>query len=140
MKTIFTIFLSFFLAKGCSDTSDIDNAVIEYQALSRGFYKTIKIENKNVSVVNARDEKPTELTLTKQDWKELVEAFREINLENMKNLKAPTSKRLYDGAAHANITISLEGKTYTTDGFDHGYPPVEIENFINKLVLLTIKE
>lgn len=140
MKTIFTIFLSFFLAKGCSDTSDIDNAIIEYQAISRGFYKIIKIEDKKVTVVNNRDEKPFELNLSKEDWKELVEAFREINLDNMKNLKAPTAKRLYDGAAHANISIKLEDKTYTTDGFDHGYPPVEIENFINKLVLLTIKE
>lgn len=140
MKTIFTIFLLFFLTKGCSDSSDIDNAIIEYQAISRGFYKVIKIEEKKVTVINSRNEKPFELNLSKKDWKELVDAFREINLDNMKNLKAPTSKRLYDGAAHANITINLEGKTYTTNGFDHGYPPIEIENFINKLVLLTIKE
>ena len=70
----------------------------------------------------------------------MVDAFKEINLEGMASLKAPTDKRLYDGAAHANISITLKGKTYTTEGFDHGYPPIEIENLINKLVFLTIKE
>ena len=56
-------------------------------------------------------------------------------VENFLSLTHPVTSN----KAFAKI-INLEGKTYTTDGFDHGYPPVEIENFINKLVLLTIKE
>ncbi|HQX02758.1 MAG TPA: hypothetical protein P5335_11040 [Flavobacterium sp.] len=141
MKTIITIFLTVFLAKSCAnENGDIDKAVVEYEATSRGFYKNIKIEDKKLFVINNRNEKPVEVSLSKKEWNELVDAFKEINLEEMKNLKAPTDKRLYDGAAHANITIILDGKTYTTDGFDHGYPPSQIENFISKLIFLTIKE
>jgi hypothetical protein len=139
MKTIFTIFLTLFLAKSCSN-EEFDNAIVDYEANSRGFYKKIKIEDKKLYVMNERKGKSTEVSLSKKEWNELVEAFKEINLEGMDNLKAPTDKRLYDGAAHANISITLKGKTYTTEGFDHGYPPIEIENLINKLIFLTIKE
>jgi hypothetical protein len=139
MKTIFTIFLTLFLAKSCSN-EEFDNAIVDYEANSRGFYKKIKIEDKKLYVMNERKGESTEVSLSKKEWNELVEAFKEINLEGMDNLKAPTDKRLYDGAAHANISITLKGKTYTTEGFDHGYPPIEIENLINKLIFLTIKE
>jgi len=139
MKTIFTIFLTLFLAKSCSN-EEFDNAIVDYEANSRGFYKKIKIEDKKLYVMNERKGESTEVSLSKKEWNELVEAFKEINLEGMNNLKAPTDKRLYDGAAHANISITLKGKTYTTEGFDHGYPPIEIENLINKLIFLTIKE
>lgn len=139
MKTIFTIFLTLFLAKSCSN-EEFDNAIVDYEANSRGFYKKIKIEDKKLYVMNERKGEATEVSLSKKEWNELVEAFKEINLEGMNNLKAPTDKRLYDGAAHANISITLKGKTYTTEGFDHGYPPIEIENLINKLIFLTIKE
>lgn len=139
MKTIFTIFLTLFLAKSCSN-EEFDNAIVDYEANSRGFYKKIKIEDKKLYVMNERKGEVTEVSLSKKEWNELVEAFKEINLEGMDNLKAPTDKRLYDGAAHANISITLKGKTYTTEGFDHGYPPIEIENLINKLIFLTIKE
>jgi len=139
MKTIFTIFLMLFLSKSCSN-EEFDNAIVDYEANSRGFYKKIKIEDKKLYVMNERKGESTEVSLSKKEWNELVEAFKEINLEGMDNLKAPTDKRLYDGAAHANISITLKGKTYTTEGFDHGYPPIEIENLINKLIFLTIKE
>lgn len=139
MKTIFTIFLTLFLTKGCSN-EEFDTAIVDYEATSRGFYKKIKIEDKKLYVVNDRNEKPTEVALSKKEWNDLVDAFKEINLDGMANLKAPTDKRLYDGAAHANISITVKGKTYTTSGFDHGYPPIEIENLVNKLIFLTIKE
>ncbi len=139
MKTIFTIFLTLFLAKSCTN-DEFDTAIVNYEASSRGFYKKIKIEDKKLYVTNERDGEPTEVSLSKKEWNELVDAFKEINLEGMASLKAPTDKRLYDGAAHANISITLKGKTYTTEGFDHGYPPIEIENLINKLIFLTIKE
>lgn len=139
MKTIFTIFLTLILSKSCSN-DEFDAVIVNYEASTRGFYKSIKIEDKKLFVINERDGDSTEVSLSKKEWNELVEAFKEINLEGMATLKAPTEKRLYDGAPHANISITVKGKTYTTEGFDHGYPPIEIENLINKLIFLTIKE
>ena len=74
------------------------------------------------------------------EWKELVVAFKEIKLDEMKSMKAPTTKRTFDAALHANIAITVKGQTYTTPGFDHDYPPKGIEKFVNKLVSLTFVE
>ncbi|WP_333693581.1 hypothetical protein [Flavobacterium sp.] len=141
MKTIFTIFLSLVLAKGCGEEANaIDSAVVEYEALSRGFYKTIKIENKKLYVVKSRNDKPHEVSLSAKQWNSLVELFKEINLDELSNLKAPTEKRMYDGAAHARFAVTLDGKNYSTQSFDHGHPPVAIEKFVNKLTELSFKE
>ena len=40
----------------------------------------------------------------------------------MGQMKAPTDKRTYDGALHANLMITLNAETYSTPGFDHQYP------------------
>ena len=79
-------------------------------------------------------------TITEKEWKELVETFKDIKLDEMAKMKAPTDKRTYDGAMHANVTITINGKTYTTPGFDHQYPPKGIQKFINKIVSLTFVE
>jgi len=62
-----------------------------------------------------------------------------VDLAKVKDLKWPTEKRFYDGAAHANVTFISNEVEYTANGFDHGYPPVEIEKLVNKIVKLTEK-
>jgi tripartite-type tricarboxylate transporter receptor subunit TctC len=39
-----------------------------------------------------------------------------------------------DGAAIANLKITKQGKTFESQSFDHGYPPVEIEKVVNKML------
>ena len=141
MKTIFTIFLSVFLAKGCSGQNGaIEQASVVYEAFSRGFFKSVIIENNKVFTINERDGERQEVSLSDKEWKELADAFKEIKLDQMAQMKAPTDKRTYDGALHANVTITLNGETFTTPGFDHKFPPKGIEKFINKLVSLTFVE
>jgi len=88
---------------------------------------SVWVENKKVWVLKGRNEKPYEVALTTQEMKELENIFSELNLEKVPSLKAPTSKRLYDGAAIANLAISDGGKAYISKSFDHGYPPKDIE-------------
>ena len=141
MKTIFTIFLSVFLAKGCTgQNGDIEQATVVYEAFSRGFFKSVIIENKKMYTINEREGERQEVTLSEKEWEELADAFKEIKLDQMAQMKAPTDKRTYDGALHANVTITLNGETFTTPGFDHQFPPKGIEKFINKLVSLTFVE
>ena len=66
----------------------------------------------------------------------MVKYFQKINLEEIPNLKDPTQKRFYDGAAIADLKIRFEDKNYETTQFDHGFPPKEIEEFVNKIVSL----
>jgi hypothetical protein len=60
----------------------------------------------------------------------LLSEFNKVDLENLPNLKPPTQKRLYDGAAIAELKITFKGKTFETKSFDHGNPPMEIQKVV----------
>lgn len=109
-------------------------ATIEYQAITRGNYLNIQIQNETLSIVRKRDEKAKDYKLAKEDWKELADLFMKVDLDKLEEYKAPTEKRFYDGAAMANVRIVYEGKVYQSQTFDHDAPPVEIEAFVNKIV------
>jgi hypothetical protein len=66
----------------------------------------------------------------------LIALFEKTNLEAFPDLKDPTQKRFYDGAAIAGLKVRYQDKNYETKNFDHGNPPVEIENLVNKIVAL----
>jgi hypothetical protein len=115
--------------------------VIKYEANSRGFAFAIKVENQILYVSRVRDFKDYEqkINISETDWKEIVSLTKEIELDKVKDLKWPTEKRYYDGAAHANIIFISEGVEYPANGFDHGFPPVEIEKLVNTILKLTEK-
>lgn len=143
MKILSFLFLSIFLAKGCDSEQkqDIATAIVEYEANTRGFYQKITIQKQQITV--SRDRKganPKTEKISDADWKQLIAEFQEINLDDLPNLKAPTEKRFYDGAAIGNLKVTYKDKLYETNGFDHGVPPVEIERFVNKILSLVKKE
>ena len=132
------------MAKGCSQEAknDIANAKIVYTANTRGFYQKITIQNQEISVSSKREsgDKGVTSKISDTDWKELVGYFEKIELDSLSTYKDPTQKRVYDGAAIAELIINFQDKEYQTKNFDHGYPPVEIEKFVNKLVSLVKEE
>ncbi|MFQ3174815.1 MAG: hypothetical protein ACI9WT_000121 [Flavobacterium sp.] len=140
MKILSLLFLTLFLGKGCSDhqKQDIDTAVIEYVANTRGYYQKITVEKQTVTVSSDRNgkEKTVPTKISDADWKELVNCFKTIELDSLAKLKAPTEKRFYDGAAIANLKITYKDKAYETTGFDHGFPPKEIKKFVKKITSL----
>ncbi|HSD15428.1 MAG TPA: hypothetical protein VLB74_12325 [Flavobacterium sp.] len=111
---------------------------MEYEANSRGFFLFVRVENHNLYISRNRDAKKLlEATpISDADWKELETLAKTVNLEKVKDMKGPTEKRFYDGAAHANITFQVDRNRYETNGFDHGDPPVEIEKLVNKILAL----
>ena len=140
MKTITMIFLTIFLAKGCSNEAqnDIANATLQYTATTRGFFQKIVIINQKATISRDRngEKSPQEITISDKDWKEIIGYFQKIDLEKLPTLKDPTQKRFYDGAAIANLKIRYQDKNYETTDFDHGFPPAAIENLVNKIVSL----
>lgn len=144
MKVFTLLVLTIFMAKGCSQEAknDIANAKIVYTANTRGFYQKITIQNQEISVSSERDSSDKGVTskISDADWKELVGYFEKIQLDSLSTYKDPTQKRVYDGAAIAELIINYKEKEYQTKNFDHGYPPVEIEKFVNKLVSLVKEE
>lgn len=137
MKLLSLLLLTLFLGKGCdsSDNQDINSAVIEYVANTRGFYQKITINKQMVTVSNDRSgkEKVIPVKISNADWKTLIKLFDDVSLEEIKDLKSPTEKRFYDGAAIANLKITYKDVVYETKGFDHGFPPVEIKKLVTKI-------
>lgn len=143
MKLVSLLFLTIFLGKGCDSEQkqDIETALIEYSANTRGFYQKIVIQKQMIAVSHERNnaDNPKAEKIADADWKILIAAFQEVTLETLQNLKAPTEKRFYDGAAIGELKVTYKGKTYQTSGFDHGTPPAEIEQLVNKILSL-VKE
>ena len=111
---------------------------IYYDATSRGFFLALKVENQTLYLSKDRDfkEYSEEISISDADWKEISTLASAVELEKVKDLKWPTEKRYYDGAAHANITFESKGVKYPANGFDHGYPPAEVEKLVNKIIQL----
>ncbi len=137
MKLLSLILLTVVLSRGCSEDQKqtMETATIEYTAITRGFSQKIVINNKNYTLNRTRLGKDTlvQKTISDKDWNDLVKAFQDINLDELKNLKSPTEKRFYDGAAIANLKIIYKDKTYESNSFDHGFPPLEIEKIVTKI-------
>ena len=111
---------------------------IQYEANTRGFYNKLVLKNATISSTNDRDgkENPIVQKVTDVDWSALNDEINIVDLENLPNLKAPTEKRFYDGAAIANLKIIYKGNTYQTTDFDHGFPPMEIKRVVEIVNLL----
>ncbi len=113
-----------------------------YVANTRGFYQKITIQDKLVVISNERDaaDKGESVRISENDWNELQNYFQMSMLDNLSTYKDPTQKRFYDGAPIAYLVIYSNGKEYQTKDFDHGFPPVEIEKLVNKIVSFGKKE
>ena len=122
-------------------TMQVDVPVIKYEANSRGLAFAVKVENQILYVSRVRGFKDYEekIKISDVDWNEMVTLIKAVDLAKVKGFKWPTEKRFYDGAAHANITFISGGVEYPASGFDHGFPPVEIEKLVNKILKLTEK-
>jgi hypothetical protein len=136
MKKSIVLLLSILVFAGCAGQKrSVQNETkMEYKAYSRGFYQEITIEKQLVFVAKSRGEKPVIFKIPIADWNNLNSAIQELDLDSLSQLKAPTEKRLFDGAAIANLKITKQGKTFESQSFDHGYPPVEIEKVVNKIL------
>ena len=144
MKFLISILLVVIAPKECNNkntttTTLIDskqnNITITYQALSRGSFEEISVSNDTFTICNDRDRKLIKsYKCTTKDWNECLELLSQIKINNLPNIKAPTSMRLYDGAAHATLTIKDKTKEVQSNSFDHGYPPEEIKMLVEKLL------
>ena len=144
MKRFLILFTVTLLHFACSETKSvvIENVpTIYYEASSRGYFLSLKVENKMIYIYKDRNSKEysDKLVLSEQDWSEISTLAKGVDLEKVKDLKWPTEKRYYDGAAHANIIFESKGVNYPANGFDHGFPPLEIEKLVTKITKLAEK-
>lgn len=139
MKKLFTFILSLVLLSSCGPkmTQEVKESTITYQALSRGFYLNVEIKGNKMTIIRERQSLGKDYVLSNADFKEVSRLYQKVTLMELKDYKAPSEKRFYDGAAIGSLTVNYQGKIYNSQGFDHGNPPVEIAEFINKIVSFT---
>ena len=123
---------------GVGTSFEMKDIEIQYEANTRGFYNKLVLKNATISSTNDRDgkENPIVQNVSEVDWNALIQELNKVDLENLPNLKAPTEKRFYDGAAIANLKITYKGKIYQSSDFDHGFPPMQIKRVVEIVNLL----
>jgi hypothetical protein len=125
-----------------SEKSNSERLQLKYTANSRGFFQEIKIENHEVFISNdrnaANDQNP--IKIADNDWQQITEMASSLDLEGLPDLKAPTEKRFYDGAAIGSLSVTKNEKTYNSSSFDNGYPPKQIEDLVKKITSYAVKE
>ena len=156
MKLLFSLLALILINKECenknssseSNKTEIVNSdksndqqkeyTIEYSAISRGIFKEITINNSSITVKKDRNTNPVTKKCSNEIWSKLTHILDEVDLKMLPELEAPTQKRLYDGAAHATLKVIVDGETYTTSSFDHGFPPEEIKDLCDKLIEISV--
>lgn len=110
-----------------------------YEASSRGFYEITEVTKDSILFSNDRNLKEVKVfPCNANDWNELIELSKEIDVKSISELEAPTKKHQVDAAAMATFSVKIDNETYETNVFDHGYPPKPISALVNKV--LSMKE
>ncbi|MFD0834527.1 META domain-containing protein [Mariniflexile aquimaris] len=125
------------LIKANKTEKEEESISFEYSAHSRGTFKHIIISKKQFSIQNNRGDVPLVKKSNQAHWNTLLKASKPIDIEAIPNLKAPSEKRFYDGAAIANLKIIYKGKTFETPSFDHGNPPKEIAELVKEILSIS---
>jgi hypothetical protein len=145
MRTVSLLWVFLFALASCNSqkntvgsTIKMKDIEIQYEANTRGFYQKLVLKNAAISSTKDRNgiEIPIVQPVSDADWNAIKDEINKVDLENLPNLKAPTEKRFYDGAAIANLKIIYKGETYQTTDFDHGFPPMQIKRVIEMVNLL----
>lgn len=142
MKFLITIITVFVLTEGCNNISSNlsslqecqESITITYQAVSRGFFEEISISSDSITISKDHNKKNINAFKNhKEDWNTCLELLSKVDMNDLSKLKAPTSYRYVDGAAHATLIIKNGDKEIRSSEFDHGHPPKEIKALVEKL-------
>lgn len=109
--------------------------MIQYKAQTRGSSLSVKIINNEIFYVSNGNEGSSKLS--EENTRKLSKLIKEVRLEEMKTLKAPTDKRITDGALHAEFTVKVADKEYKSITFDAGNAPKELKELEDLLYELS---
>lgn len=150
-KLIFLLLGVMILVVGCKSQSGAINKdsksagksenskmAFEYEAMTRGVYNKIIVTQDSIITIKDREKKNTVAKLTKKaDWDFLITSIKKIHPEELGNLKAPSNKNFVDAALAANLKVISNGVAVSSPNFDHGNPPAEIKELVNRLIAIS---
>lgn len=68
------------------------------------------------------------------EWNSLLKLLEMVNLDGLNDIKPPSVKHQVDAAPIANLKVIRGNKTYRSSSFDHGNPPQEIKDVVEKII------
>ncbi|MCB4799075.1 META domain-containing protein [Neotamlana laminarinivorans] len=110
---------------------------IEYIATSRGIYKEISVNRNKIETYAKSGGTPIIKPCETSNWNTILKHIKNLDVSTISELKAPSHKYAFDGAALAHLKITKNGKTYKSAPFDHGNPPAEISNLVKEILSLS---
>ncbi|WP_417355933.1 hypothetical protein [Flavobacterium sp.] len=137
MKKFAAIVLLALFAVGCASAlkKESDKISFEYEAITRGSYKKVIVKQDTVITIKDRDLKDVVTAgLKNGEWNSLLKSLERVNLEGLNDIKAPSVKHQVDAAPIANLKVIRGDKTYQSKSFDHGNPPQEIKDVVDKIM------
>lgn len=111
---------------------------INYSANTRGTNISIKVVADKLYYKYNSGEKTYDLS--KEDKAKLIDLVNGLSLNSIADLKAPSEKRITDGALHGEFIIKYDGSEYRSNGFDAGNPPKELKPLEDLLYKLSDKK
>lgn len=124
-------FLTLLICMGCPAQESYPVKEVTYEAMTRGSSEMIHVKAGLLTYKTHKD--ATEITLTKKQLKALYKALKPIKYAEVNQLKAPSKKRLYDGAMAAVVIFKTATDTYQSASFDHDDPPAELKDLLKLL-------
>ena len=104
---------------------------VVFNAHTRGSSENITVVNYNVYHKTQKDSKTHFINKDKREAMEAI--INKIDVAKIADLKAPSNKRMFDGALHATVTIKIGDKTYVSSSFDDNNPPAELKPLVDLL-------
>lgn len=138
MKFILILLFPILMAETCSQNNEQDKDIsFTYETITRGSRANYTLTKEDIKVVkNLGGETKASEKMTSKDWDNLMERMEEIDVPKINQLKPPSDKRTFDGAAHAILTIKVGEKVYKSNSFDHGNPPAELKSLVKAILRL----
>ena len=141
-KLSLILFLSaFFIA--CESYKELKTSSlskIEMDFTTRGNATHLEITNKKTIVSsrvlgeNVTEKEKKNQTTDSLYWTKVQRLVSELDLSQIENWEAPSQDFTFDGARATTIRFDMNGTIYTSNVFDEGKPPAELEALYKMLV------
>ena len=116
---------------------------VEFTTTTRGYQKQVFItEDSVIQIVDGRQDenKVLKRKTDPTEWKSLIDAARDIKLDNLPALQSPTSRRTFDGARHSRIKVTTKDKKEFEHSFDDEAPHAELKPMMDAILKIQAPE
>lgn len=113
------------------NTSQVSFEELVFNAQTRGRSENISLTNNKLTYKTLQES--GSYNLTQEELQQIQKEIAKINLNKIATLKAPTDKRMFDGALIAHLTLKTKEGNFTSSNFDHDNPPSELKALIDLL-------